>query len=102
MRAQAFPTSGWAYERLGPHRAGPRAYRVGLREAVGDFIGKLKNKSPAILKFAKLSINRAFDTVLSTGMESEIDFFAMCCGTEDQKEGAKAFLEKRHPVYIGK
>jgi enoyl-CoA hydratase len=73
-----------------------------LKETVEELIGKLMSKSPAILRFAKLSVNKSLETPLSVGMASEMDFFALCCSTEDQKEGAKAFLEKRSPVYSGK
>ena len=73
-----------------------------LRESVGGLIEKIKSKSPAILRIAKLSINRSLETPLSVGMASEIDFFALCCGTEDQKEGARAFMEKRKPVFKGR
>jgi enoyl-CoA hydratase len=76
--------------------------REKLRETVEELAGKLKSKSPAIMRFAKLSVNKSLETPLSVGMASEMDFFAMCCSTEDQKEGAKAFLEKRAPVYFGK
>ena len=73
-----------------------------LRGAVDEVINKLKGKSPAILRFAKLAVNKSLETPLSVGIQSEADFFALCFGTEDQKEGAKAFLEKRSPKYTGK
>ena len=73
-----------------------------LREAVDEVIGKLKSKSPAILKFAKLAVNKSLETPLSVGVQSEGDLLALCFGTEDQKEGAKAFLEKRPPRYTGR
>ncbi len=73
-----------------------------LRETVDELAGKLKGKSPAILRYAKLSVNRSLETPLSVGMVSEMEFFALCCGTKDQKEGAKTFLEKRTPLYIGR
>lgn len=76
--------------------------REKLRETVEELARKLKSKSPAIMRFAKLSVNKSLETPLSVGMASEMDFFAMCCSTADQKEGAKAFLEKRAPVYAGK
>ncbi len=76
--------------------------REHLRKTVEELIDKLKSKSPAILKLAKLSINKSLETPLAVGLASEIDFFAICCGTEDQKEGAKAFLEKRKPIYKGR
>jgi enoyl-CoA hydratase len=73
-----------------------------LRETVEEIIKKLKSKSPAIMKFAKLSVNKSLDTPLSVGIECEAELFAMCFGTQDQKEGAKAFFEKRPPKYTGK
>ncbi len=73
-----------------------------LREAVDEVIKKLKSKSPAILKFAKLAVNKSLETPLSVGVDCEADLFALCFGTQDQKEGAKAFLEKRPPNYTGK
>lgn len=72
-----------------------------LREAVEEVIAKLKSKSPAILKLAKIAVNRSLETPLSVGMEIENELFAMCFGTQDQKEGARAFLEKRPPEYKG-
>jgi len=72
-----------------------------LKEAVEKLIAKLKTKSPIILKIAKMAINKALETQLSVGWQMEKELFSMCFGTEDQKEGAKAFLEKRKPVYKG-
>lgn len=73
-----------------------------LKETVEELIGKLKTKSPAILRFAKLAVSRSLETPLSVGMESEKELFALCFGTEDQKEGVQAFLEKRTPKYKGR
>ncbi len=73
--------------------------REKLMEAVEELLSKLKSKSPVILKFAKLAVNKSLETALSVGITDEEDLFAMCFGTEDQKEGAQAFLEKRKPQY---
>ena len=47
----------------------------------------------------KESINRAYETTLSEGVQYERRMFHSTFGTEDQKEGMKAFLEKRLPMF---
>jgi len=73
-----------------------------LREAVMEMVKAILRQSPIILKLCKMAINKSLDVPLTVGMDYERDLFAMCFGTEDQKEGSKAFLEKRKPVYKGK
>ena len=73
-----------------------------LKDTVIEIAEKLKAKSPVILKLAKTAINKSLETPLSIGLEAEKELFALCFGTEDQKEGAKAFLEKRAPDYKGR
>ena len=73
-----------------------------LRGVVEEFVATLLKRSPIILKFAKMAINKSLETSLSAGLAYEIDLCALCFGTEDLKEGAEAFLEKRPPVYKGR
>jgi len=73
-----------------------------LKEATDNFISILLKRSPVILKLAKLAVNTALETTLTAGLAGERDLFALCFDTEDQKEGARAFIEKREPKYIGK
>ncbi len=73
-----------------------------LKETVLELADAIMQNSPVILKLAKIAVNKSLETPLSTGMSYERDLFAICFGTEDQKEGAKAFLEKRKPDYKGK
>lgn len=73
-----------------------------LRAEVESLIKEIKTQSPAILRLAKLAVNKSLETSLSAGLSSELDYFALCFATEDQKEGAAAFLEKRKPDYTGK
>jgi enoyl-CoA hydratase len=73
-----------------------------LKETTESFVQDLLRNSPAILRFAKIAVNKSLETPLSVGMSYERDLYAACFGTEDQKEGAKAFLEKRKPIYKGK
>jgi enoyl-CoA hydratase len=73
-----------------------------LIESTESLIKDFLRNSPAILKLAKIAVNKSLETPLSVGMSYERDLYAICMGTEDQKEGAKAFLEKRKPSYKGK
>jgi enoyl-CoA hydratase/carnithine racemase len=65
-------------------------------------VDELLRNSPAIIGLAKIAINRSLEIPLQAGMSYERDLFALAFSYEDQKEGAKAFLEKRKPAYKGK
>jgi enoyl-CoA hydratase len=73
-----------------------------LRAATEKLVSDLLRNSPAILKIAKLAVNKSLDLPLTVGMDYERELFAMCFGTDDQKEGARAFFEKRKPDYTGR
>jgi len=59
-------------------------------------------KGPIALRLAKESVLKAFETTLAEGLEYERKLFYMLFATEDQKEGMKAFVEKRPPKFKGK
>ncbi|MDA8235026.1 MAG: enoyl-CoA hydratase-related protein [Clostridia bacterium] len=62
---------------------------------------KLSQKAPIALAMAKRSIHRAVGSDTEEGLAFELNCFAHCFSTQDQKEGMKAFLEKRTPQYTG-
>jgi enoyl-CoA hydratase len=64
--------------------------------AVAD---KIAGYSRAGTLAAKESVNRAFETPLSEGLRFERRLFHALFGTEDQKEGMAAFVEKRSPNF---
>ncbi len=59
-------------------------------------------KGPVALRLAKESVLKAFETSLLEGLEYERKLFYMLFATEDQKEGMRAFVEKRRPEFTGK
>lgn len=62
----------------------------------------LASQPPISLRLIKDSVNKAIDYSLHEGMQYERKNFYLLFGTEDQKEGMSAFVEKRKPNYQGK
>ena len=52
-----------------------------------------------VVMMIKESVNRAYETTLSEGVQYERRLFYSTFATEDQKEGMKAFTEKRAPIF---
>lgn len=62
----------------------------------------LAARAPLAVRSAKQAVNQTFEGSLSEGLSEERDLFYHLFATEDQKEGMKAFLEKRKPEWKGK
>ncbi|KAL1129471.1 hypothetical protein AAG570_013997 [Ranatra chinensis] len=60
---------------------------------------KIASQSPLIAQLAKECVNVAFETSLQEGLRFEKKMFYAAFATEDQKEGMKAFVEKRAPNF---
>ena len=85
------------------------ALRYGLIEKVvpdGNVIDasielaeKIMKKGPLGVAAAKKILNRSRDLSLKQGLELESDLWANLTTSEDMKEGAQAFIEKRKPTY---
>lgn len=73
-----------------------------LMDTARKWARKLAAKPPMALRVAKATINTAWSCDLETGIKIEADAWSMLYGTEDQKEGMNAFLEKRKPNFNGK
>jgi enoyl-CoA hydratase len=62
----------------------------------------IASKSKIALALSKSAINRGLEMDLQTALNYEIECFAQCFASEDQKEGMRAFLEKRKAKFIDK
>ena len=74
---------------------------VYLEEAIA-LANEIAERPPIAVRLAKDAVNKAFDTSLTEGLEYERKAFYMLFDTEDQKEGMKAFVEKRKPEFKGR
>jgi enoyl-CoA hydratase len=62
---------------------------------------EIARRPPVALRLAKQSVLAAFDTGLSAGLLFERGLFYSLFGTQDQREGMKAFIEKRAANFQG-
>lgn len=72
-----------------------------LFEAV-QLAKEIAQMSPVAAQLAKESVNRSFETHLDEGLLFERKNFYLTFASDDQKEGMKAFIEKRKAEYKGK
>lgn len=63
---------------------------------------EIAKKPPIAVRMAKEAILKAFDLPMSEGLDFERKNFYMLFSSEDQKEGMKAFMEKRSASFQGK
>lgn len=59
----------------------------------------IASKAQLAVRYAKEAVNRGTETDMETGIGIENALFGLCFATADQKEGMKAFLEKRTPAF---
>jgi len=59
----------------------------------------IASMSLPVAMMIKESINRAYESALADGVQYERRLFHSTFATEDQKEGMKAFMDKRLPVF---
>ncbi len=70
-----------------------------LMEEALNAAGKIASFSQPIVMMAKETVNRAYETTMEEGIRFERRLFLSMFATEDQKEGMKAFVEKRKPEF---
>jgi len=62
----------------------------------------IASKPLLAVRAAKEAINHGLNMTLHEGLDLESFQWSYLCGTEDQKEGARAFIEKRKPKFVGR
>ena len=63
---------------------------------------EISSRAPLAVHAAKRMINQSYERFLSDALEQEKQVFYNLFSTEDQKEGMKAFVEKRKPEWKGR
>lgn len=65
-----------------------------------EMLEKIEGKAPIAIELVVDCVNTFYKSG-ENGYQAEANAFARCCGTDDFKEGASAFLEKRKPNFKG-
>ena len=77
----------------------PAAQLIARAEAIAQAI--IKN-APLAIQYCLEAVNHGMEMTQQEGLFLEASLFAVCCATEDKKEGTAAFLEKRAANFVGK
>ena len=72
-----------------------------LMAEVRELAGKMLSAGPVGIGLAKQLVNKSLSLDIDSGLELEANTFGLCFGTQDQKEGMTAFVEKRSPTFKG-
>lgn len=62
----------------------------------------IMERGSVAVKLCKAAVNEGLDMDFESGQAYEREVFGLCFATDDQKEGMRAFVEKRKPAFIGK
>ena len=75
--------------------------RDGLMAAAEEYAQAIATKAPVAVVLAKEAVREGYEMSLDDGLRLETDLSALLRTTEDIKEGARAFVEKRPPQWRG-
>lgn len=73
-----------------------------LDSAVDKLVDQLLAMPPLSLRFLKEAVCYGMQMDLDSAIRMEARLFTNCFGSEDRREGVKAFLEKRNPSFKGR
>lgn len=63
---------------------------------------QLASRAPIALRLARQAVADGLDRPLADGLAREAQLFGVAAGSADMREGVRAFLEKRQPVFTGR
>lgn len=72
-----------------------------LLEQAGCLANKLATSAPIAMQHIIEAIQHGADLPLQDALTMESQLFALCCSTDDMREGTQAFMEKRKPTFKG-
>ena len=78
---------------------------VALEQLLPECLGimeKIAQKGPVAIALCKEVVRAGMEMDSNRACQYEADLFGICFASDDQKEGMKAFLEKRVPQFTGK
>jgi enoyl-CoA hydratase len=88
------------------------AHRIGLVNAVVPptellscsraWLAKVLANGPVAIALAMEAVDAGLEAGIEQGLRLEAAAFGLSAATEDRREGTRAFLEKRRPVFAGK
>jgi enoyl-CoA hydratase len=73
-----------------------------LMSAASQLAAALAEKPALAVRAILEAVNRGLDMPLAAGQAHEATLFGLVAGTDDMKEGTRAFIEKRKPVFQGR
>jgi 2-(1,2-epoxy-1,2-dihydrophenyl)acetyl-CoA isomerase len=67
-----------------------------------EFAQHLAEQAPLALSLSKQAINKGYEKIFDEMLKIEKDYNDICYASEDHKEAAQSFVEKRKPIFKGK
>jgi enoyl-CoA hydratase len=104
-RAMELILTGRTMSALEAHAAGLVTLVVPAAETVAaalELADRIAAMPPLAVRAAKRSVLAAAELPLSAGLRAERDAFFDLFATDDQREGMRAFMDKRPPVWTGR